>query len=49
MKIQPTVLLIDDERRSGGWLGRIINLAGYACYQVENGLEALQILEKEAI
>ena len=49
MNIQPTVLLIDDERRSGGWLGRIVRLAGYICYQVENGLEALNLLEKEEI
>ena len=49
MNIQPTVLLIDDERRSGGWLGRIVRLAGYICYQVESGLEALILLEKEKI
>jgi DNA-binding NtrC family response regulator len=49
MNIQPSVLLIDDERRSGGWLGRILRLAGYACYQVETGLEGLNVLEKEKI
>jgi DNA-binding NtrC family response regulator len=49
MNIQPTVLLIDDERRSGGWLGRIVRLAGYTCYQVESGSEALQLLENETI
>lgn len=49
MNIQPTVLLIDDERKSGGWLGRIVRLAGYTCYQVESGSEALQLLEKEIV
>ncbi|NHA02825.1 response regulator [Mucilaginibacter sp. HC2] len=49
MNIQSTVLLIDDERRSGGWLGRILRLAGYICYRVESGLEALSLLEKEEI
>jgi DNA-binding NtrC family response regulator len=49
MNIQPTVLLIDDERRSGGWLGRIVRLAGYVCHQVESGLEGLSLLEKEKI
>jgi two-component system NtrC family response regulator len=49
MNTQPTVLLIDDERRSGGWLGRIVRLAGYDCHQVENGFEGLRLLEKEKI
>ncbi|MBB6126702.1 response regulator [Mucilaginibacter lappiensis] len=49
MNMQPIVLLIDDERRSGGWLGRIVRLAGYICYQVESGLEALNLLEKKEV
>src|SRR5258708_1087078 len=49
MNMQPTILLIDDERRSGGWLGRIVRLAGYVCHQVESGLEGIRLLEKEKI
>lgn len=49
MSMQPTILLIDDERRSGGWLGRIVRLAGYVCHQVESGLEGISLLEREKI
>jgi two-component system NtrC family response regulator len=49
MNTQPSILLIDDERKSGGWLGRILRLAGYVCRQAENGLEGLRLLEKEKI
>ena len=49
MNIQPSVLLIEDERRSGGWLGRFLRMAGYVCCQVESGSEGLNLLEKEKI
>jgi two-component system NtrC family response regulator len=47
--MQPSVLIIDDERKSGGWLGRIVRLAGYICHVVESGLDGLKLLEKEKI
>lgn len=49
MNTQPSVLLIDDERKSGGWLGRILRLAGYTCRQTESGSEGIRLLEKEKI
>jgi two-component system NtrC family response regulator len=49
MNTQPSVLLVDDESRSGGWLGRFLRMAGYVCHHVESGLEGLSLLEKEKI
>ncbi|WP_426667439.1 response regulator [Mucilaginibacter sp. McL0603] len=49
MNTQSPILLIDDERRSGGWLGRILRLAGYTCRQAESGSEGIRLLEREKI
>lgn len=49
MNTQPSILLVDDESRSGGWLGRFLRMAGYICHHVESGLEGLRLLEKEKI
>jgi two-component system NtrC family response regulator len=49
MNKQPSVLLVEDERRSGGWLNRFLQHAGYRCYQADSGLAGIHLLEKEKI
>ncbi len=47
--MQPSLLLVEDEFGSGGWLGRFLRHAGYRCYEADNGAAGLSLLEKEKI
>ena len=45
----PSLLLVEEERESGSWLGRFLQHAGYRCYQAADGAAGLSLLEKEKI
>ena len=49
MNKQASVLLVEDEKRSGGWLNRFLQHAGYKCHLADNGLAGISLLEKEKI
>jgi two-component system NtrC family response regulator len=46
---QPSLLIVEEERESGGWLGRFLQHAGYRCHEAANGAAGLSLLEKEKI
>jgi len=49
MNMKPSLLLVEDERRSGGWLNRFSQHVAYRCYQADSGLAGIHLLEKEKI
>jgi CheY-like chemotaxis protein len=44
-----TILVVENEQNNRALLEKILTLAGYRCISSTNGLEALQVLERERV
>ncbi len=47
--VERSLLIVEDERRSGGWLSRFLRHAGFHCYNAESASAGIELLEKEKI